>query len=334
MNKQRIVTGVLLVGGSFLLYKVGKKWFDNYWKSQAQTSLDEKPAVRWAMLLRSAINPSGVSLLKQTDGTSEEAIFSLAKQITKLDEVSSAYKDLYQDNLLDDLQRELSLEDYQKVLNIITSSTNRTGGASENYASKGNLIVTKKEVYLRTSPEASTHGAIYESSKSNNIFRLAKAGEFIGYATGRQQYDEKNNVKFIEVGYLIKGDAAPESLKKYNGKQFKYWVSSSSAYVDIFKNYAPFYAQSPALKNTTAYMKPLDFYNTLKGFSRAYVISSMPCIILDESFEFKSFVAENILLGEKIMSIQNEDKHWIQFLTVDGYLRWVDSSKARITRHD
>ena len=107
MDKQKIITGVLVAGGSFLAYKIGKKLWNEYLKSQAQTSLDEKPAVRWAMLLRSAINPSGVSWLKQTDGTSEQDIFSIAKEITKLDEVVSAYKDLYQDNLLDDLQREL-----------------------------------------------------------------------------------------------------------------------------------------------------------------------------------------------------------------------------------
>ena len=152
MDKQRIVTGVILAGGSFLLYKVGKKLWEDYLKSQAQSSADEKPAVRWAMLLRSAINPSSISWLKQTDGSNEEAIFSIAKQITKLDEVASAYKDLYQDNLLDDLGRELSLEDYQKVLNIVTSSVNRTGGATEIYASKGNLIVTKKRCVFKNQP--------------------------------------------------------------------------------------------------------------------------------------------------------------------------------------
>lgn len=334
MNKQKLVTGVLIAGGSYLLYKAGRKLWNDFLKSQSQFSVDEKPAVKWAMLLRSAINPSSISLLKQTDGTNEEAIFSIAKQITKIDEVASAYKVLYQDNLLDDLQRELSLEDYQKVLNIVTSSVNRTGGAAEIYASKGNLIVTKKDVFLRTSPDASSHGAIYESSKSNNIFRLAKAGEFIGYATGKQQYDEKNNVKFIEVGYLIKGDTAPTSVKKYDGKRFKYWVSSSSLYVDIFKNYAPFYDGYPKLKNTTAYMKPLDFYGSLKGISNGLVISKTPCNVLDESFNWKAKVGDNILLGKNIMSIKNENKHWVQFLTIDGNLRWVDSTKVRITRND
>lgn len=308
MDKQKVITGVLIAGGSFLAYKIGKKLWNDHLKSQAQNSLDEKPAVRWAMLLRSAINPTGVSWLKQTDGTSEQEIFNIAKEITKLDDVVNAYKDLYQDNLLDDLQRELSLDDYQKVLKLITSSANRTGGASERFANKGNLVVTKKEVFLRTSPDASSHGAIYEASKNNNIFRKANAKEFIGYATGRQQYDEKNNVKFIEVGFLIKGDKAPTSLKSMNGKQFKYWVSSSSLYVDIFKNYEPFYAQYPALKNTTAYMKPLDFYTALKGIAADMVISKLPSNILDEVFGFKAVVPSNILLGKKMMSIQNNNK--------------------------
>jgi hypothetical protein len=334
MDKQKVITGVLIAGGSFLVYNIGKKLWNEYLKSQAQTSLDEKPAVRWAMLLRSAINPTGVSWLKQTDGTLEQDIFSIAKEITKLDEVVSAYKDLYQDNLLDDLQRELSLEDYQKVLKLITSSVNRSGGASERFANKGNLLVTKKEVFLRTSPDASSHGAIYEASKNNNIFRKAGAKEFIGYATGKQQYDEKNNVKFIEVGYLVKGDKAPNNLKHMNGKSFKYWVSSSSAYVDIFKNYEPFYKEYPALKNTTAYLKPLDFYGSLKGLNAEMVISKIPSTILDESFGFKSLVPSNILLGKNIMTIQNNNKHWTQFLTIDGNLRWVDSSQVRITRYD
>lgn len=334
MDKQKIITGVLVAGGSFLAYKIGKKLWNEYLKSQAQTSLDEKPAVRWAMLLRSAINPSGVSWLKQTDGTSEQDIFSIAKEITKLDEVVSAYKDLYQDNLLDDLQRELSLGDYQKVLQLITSSVNRTGGASERFANKGNLVVTKKEVFLRTSPDASSHGALYESSSKNNIFRKAAANEFIGYATGKQQYDEKNDVKFIEVGYLVKGDKAPNNLKHINGKPFKYWVSSSSNYVDIFKNYEPFFKEYPTLKNTTAYLKPIDFYSSLKGLNAEMVISKTPSTILDESFGFKSLVPSNILLGKNIMTIKNSNNYWTQFLTIDGNLRWVDSSQVRIKRYD
>ena len=42
MDKQKLVTGVLLAGGSFLLYKVGKKLWEEYLKSQAQNSADEK----------------------------------------------------------------------------------------------------------------------------------------------------------------------------------------------------------------------------------------------------------------------------------------------------
>jgi hypothetical protein len=119
-----------------------------------------------------------------------------------------------------------------------------------------------------------------------------------------------------------------------NGKSFKYWVSSSSAYVDIFKNYEPFYKEYPALKNTTAYLKPLDFYGSLKGLNAEMVISKIPSTILDESFGFKSLVPSNILLGKNIMTIQNNNKHWTQFLTIDGNLRWVDSSQVRITRYD
>jgi hypothetical protein len=54
---------------------------------------------------------------------------------------------------------------------------------------------------------------------NKNIIRLAKPGEFLGYATGRQAFDEVNNVKFIEVK-TTKGSAGTSFFISPNELEF------------------------------------------------------------------------------------------------------------------
>mgnify|MGYP006197051665 FL=1 len=180
-NRGKIINGLLVVGGVYLAYRFGKKIIGDINKTAAQAQTDDKPSVRQAMTLRNAMNRSGVSWMMSSDGTNEQLILDTARQISDLDEVSKNYRDLYQSNLLDDLQRELSAEDYSKFLTLVSSnpgkSTKKGSAPPVTFAKKSQLVVAKKAVTIRSSPDASNHGAFYEVFSEKNIIRTAKAGE-------------------------------------------------------------------------------------------------------------------------------------------------------------
>ena len=326
-NQSKIVNGVLVIGGIYLTYRLGKNLITALNKSDAQNKADDSAEVRQAMALRSAMNPTGISWMMSFDTTNTDTVLDTAKTITNLDSVQAAYKSLYQDNLLDDLQGELSASDYQKFLTIVSSNakkdTSNGGSAAVQFAKPNQLIVAKKAVTLRSSPDATNHGAFYEVFSAKNIIRQAKPGEFLGYATGRQQFDEVNNVKFIEVAYVINAASAPAAYKSKNKVRVSFWVSSSSLYVDILPYYKNMYDAYPATKSFTGWMKPQDYF-TLKGIPMPRLLTKINTPVLNEHLVPVALAQPNMILGKLIMSINTGKGEFLQFKTVDNTLRWVD----------
>ena len=326
-NQSKIVNGVLVIGGIYLSYRLGKNLIAALNKSDAQNKADDSPEVRQAMALRSAMNPSGVSWMMSFDTTNSASVIETAKTLTNLDNVQTAYKNLYQDNLLDDLQGELSAGDYQKFLTIVSSNskkdTSNGGSAAVQFAKANQLVVAKKAVTLRSSPDATNHGAFYEVFSAKNIIRQAKAGEFLGYATGRQQYDDVNNVKFIELAYVINAPSAPAAYKSKNKVRVSYWVTSSNLYVDIFPYYKNMYDTYPGTKSYTGWMKPQDFF-TLKGIPMPRLLTRINTPVLNERLVAIDLARANTILGRLIMSMNTGSGEFLQFQTVDNTLRWVD----------
>ncbi|MBU6158720.1 MAG: hypothetical protein KGP35_06775 [Bacteroidetes bacterium] len=342
-NRNKLVNGLLIAGGAYLVYRVGKKIIANMNKSAAQSKADDSPSVRQAMTFRTAMNPSGISWLMSTDGTNEDLIFDTAKQVTNLDEVSSSYKDLYQSNLLDDLQRELSSEDYSKFLTLVSVNPKKVkkkgATAPVTFAQKSNLVVAKKEVTIRKSPDASNHGAFYEVFSNKNIIRVAKPGEFLGYATGNQHFDEVNNVKFIEVGFVVNGAKAPGSYKAMDKKKITYWVSSSSNYVEIFDYYKQMFDSYPTTLSATPWMKPLDFFEaaprkdkSVKGLSikPARLLSVAEVQILNERMQPIDTADRNMLLGVLEMTMKVGAEKYYKFITVQNRKRWANARNIKI----
>lgn len=318
----------MLVGGVFITYFLGKKIINGIQKSSTQDAADDSPSVRQAILLRSAMNRSGVALFKSSDGTNEGQILDTAFTITNLDEVRLSYKNLYQDNLLDDLQSELSADDYQKFLTLVSSNKDKKGSKSPiQFASAGNLIVAKKEVVLRSSPDASNHGAVYEVLSKNTMLRTATPGEFLGYATGKQSFDVKNNVKFIEVGFVINGSKAPTNLKSQNKKKTLFWVSSSASFVEEFTSYKSMFELYPDTQRLTPWMKPLHFFDAvLKGIPLPRLLTTSIASVLDEQFQVIAIVQPNTLLGKMTQWIDtNTNERFYKFTSVDNTQRWVNA---------
>jgi len=329
-NPKRILVGGVVVGvGGFLLYKLGKKIVDDLKHNGTENKADDSPEVRQAMNFRSGINPSGISWMKTFDSLNYDMIMDTAKTVTNLDAVSTAYKNLYTDDLLADLQRELNPENYQRLLTLISSNANKKGGASPvKFAKKNGLIVSIGEAFIRSSPDASYHGSIYEISDKKNIIRKAKVGEFLGYATGKQSFDLKNNVKFIEVGYVVKKDGLPANMKSKAGMKVSYWISSSTNYIAQFDYYNDMLTQYPNLQSEVAYRKPLDFYSGVKGVSGNQaipVITKRKTYVLDEKMQPLISVQAGTLLGVYLMSLNTGTTNFVQFRTIDNTERWVNA---------
>jgi hypothetical protein len=326
-NQSKIINGVLVIGGIYLTYRLGKNIITSLNKSDAQNKADDSPEVRQAMALRSAMNPSGISWMMSFDTTNTSTVMDSAKTITNLDNVQTAYKNLYQDNLLDDLQSELTSSDYQKFLTIISANSKKDtsggGSAAVQFAKPNQLIVAKKAVTLRSSPDATNHGAFYEVFSAKNIIRQAKPGEFLGYATGRQQFDDVNNVKFIEVAYVINAASAPPAYKSKNKVRVSFWVSSSVLFMDIFPYYKNMFDAYPSTKNYTSWMKPQDFF-TLKGIPMPRLLTKINTPVLNENLTPIAVAQPNTILGRLIMSMKTGKGEFLQFQTVDNTLRWVD----------
>ncbi len=326
-NQSKIINGVLVIGGIYLTYRLGKNIITSLNKSDAQNKADDSPEVRQAMALRSAMNPSGISWMMSFDTTNTSTVMDSAKTITNLDNVQTAYKNLYQDNLLDDLQSELTSSDYQKFLTIISANSKKDtsggGSAAVQFAKPNQLIVAKKAVTLRSSPDATNHGAFYEVFSAKNIIRQAKPGEFLGYATGRQQFDDVNNVKFIEVAYVINAASAPPAYKSKNKVRVSFWVSSSVLFVDIFPYYKNMFDVYPSTKNYTSWMKPQDFF-MLKGIPMPRLLTKINTPVLNENLTPIAVAKPNTILGRLIMSMKTVKGEFLQFQTVDNSLRWVD----------
>jgi hypothetical protein len=327
-TQQKVIRGLVIAGGLYLGYRLTNKALLLWRERQTSALADERAEVRQAMGLRSAMNPSGISWLMWSDGTNENAISQIASQIQDLDFVATSYRNLYGDDLLKDLQSELSTSQFNAFLQTVsnnrinTQSGNASGQSSTGaYTAPQRLVVAKQSVFVRTSPDASYHGAWYEIGENQNIFKSAKTGEFIGYATGKQHFDSKNNVKFIEVAYKI-GPLAPASLKSKIGITRLLWVSASANYTDQFTTVAAMEARYPTTKGVTKYYLPITGLGWLSA-PGSRVITRQTTKVMDQQFRGIAMVKPGVLMGYPVMSLDGHDAHFTLVRTLEGNDRWL-----------
>lgn len=334
-QQQSVLRGLMIAGGLYLGYRVTSKAIKNLRSRNTSVLADQSPEVRQAMGLRSAMNPSGVSWLMWSDGTNEDAIAQIASQITNLDAVATAYRNLYGKELIQDLQGELSTDKFNAFLQTISNNriNNSSGSSGSSTSSSGaytapqRMIVAKRSVFVRTSPDASYHGAWYEVGENKNIYKTASPGEFIGYATGKQHFDSKNNVKFIEVAFRV-GAGAPGSLASKVGQSILLWISASSNYIAQFTSESALAQAYPNARNQLSYMLPIPGLGWLSA-PGSRVITNEAAMVLGEKFQPIAHVPEDVLLGYPVMSLDGNAMHYTLVRTLEGADRWINSNHIR-----
>ena len=331
-----LTKGLLLAGGLLLSYHLGKKLVAEWQRSGAEKQADDSLEVQQAMLLRMAMNPSGISWMRTFDTTQVDKVLEIGQNITNLDAVAKAYKDLYRDSLLADLQSELSSDQYQRFITLVSANpakqqTSSGSSPTVQFAKPQVLIVAKKEVFIRSTPDASYHGSFYEQFSDKNILRTAKPGEFLGYATGIQSFDQKNNVKFIRVGFSVLGPAAPLEWKKRHQEKVSFWVSSSANYVEQFSSETAMQKAYPGTEFYTRWMKPIGYFESgMNGSSAIGLVSTGHLTVFDETLQPIGHASPNMLLGILEMEMRNGKDTYYRFLTENNLQRWVKSHQVKL----
>ncbi len=248
---KKVLGGLLLAGGIWLGYRMVSNSLKTYKAQSVASQADQSEEVRQAVSIRTALNPSGISWLVWADGTQDAFLSKLSREIRNWPGVLKAYQSLYQRDLIKDLQSELSSKEldafFQGLVSGQINESNQTSSTAQGaYTRAGRLIVARQNVLVRTSPDASYQGNWWELREKNNIHRTARKGELIGYATGRQFFDAKNNVKFIEIGFEVSSQPSFTPYLDDAGKRFLLWVSASSLYTDQFDRAQEMLSRYPA----------------------------------------------------------------------------------------
>ena len=125
--------GAVAIGAAFF---IGRKIYKETRKNRSEKRFT--PEGQQALLLRSAMNPWGVSWLRWMDGTEEENIYNVAAQITNFKKVAKEYQSLFNRPLVQDLQKELKTEEYEKFMAIVNNNGLPTYDPPAQGTGKGN----------------------------------------------------------------------------------------------------------------------------------------------------------------------------------------------------
>jgi len=306
------VKAVLIGGAVYGLHVL----YQQYQKDHTEQQVEQKPEVGQAMAIYSAMNPSGMEWMRKMDGTNTEAIFATANEISDLNKVTAAYKQMYNSSMLDDLRQELSPDDYTKFLNTLkfsTTNTNKgTANKPKNDFKSGTALITKLQSNLRKTPKN-----ISKYSLNNNIIKLADAGKIIGFATGKTQFD---NGTGTGVGTLY---IEVKSVALDTNKLITFWVAASQLQAISKADY-------DARKYPFFFVNEKDALSGIEGYNKR-VIAFQSAPIMDEKFKMIGIASPLQVLGYSIMELNDKKgNEYIKFITNQKKQHWVNKKFVQV----
>lgn len=297
------INKLIKIGAGVALFFIGRKMLKNKAEDSADSQIDKKPSAGQARALNAAMNPSGVDWMRTFDTTNTDAIYSIAPQITNLDEVKDFYKAQTQGRVLhEDLINELGAEGYDKFLAL---STKGKSGSPKYSTTRTDIpanlwVVTSLDANIRITAKKESPYA-----PNNNIVKLVTKGKSVGITTGKYAYDEPNDVTFIEFWTL----GAKGTDKHY------FYVAKSQ--VELLTK-----AQKDAREKTgkLPYELLAGIYDELK----TQIISIRPTTIYAEDFRPLGTIPSNLIVGFQILNLTTKNGTFIKLQTVQGLIRWVN----------
>ncbi len=300
---------LIKAGAGLVLAWLGSKLIKNLKKDTTESQVENDPAVGQAQGLRVAMNPSGNEWMRKIDGTSLEAIFKIAKEITDLEAVRKAYKNLYTTSLYEDLQGDLSASDYQKFLAYATKGK----AGSQNYAPRRADIIPN--YWLITTADANIRKTPVKESKYNplnNILKIVSVGKIIGVTTGKFVFDEPNDVVFIEF--------------------WTYTTKKEKKTFYVAKSQVELVSQKDKLERDKKGKTPLEILEGIDNLEtpQQEVISISEAEIYTENFKPIGFTPKGVIVGFPMLTLDTGKGKYIKLKTVQGLVRWIKADKAVI----
>jgi len=144
----KLITALIVsVAGGLAVWQL-KKFLSN-----SESKQINEPEVQLASRIRTAVNPSGVSWLINTDTTDEYSLYQIAKEINEqknFDKVAKSYQRQFSETLESRLRTEFDPNEYNKFFSIINTGTElidqpSEGKSADNKAADGSWDSLKKE---------------------------------------------------------------------------------------------------------------------------------------------------------------------------------------------
>lgn len=158
-----------------------------YRQAQAYSQAGTDPNTSMAIQVRQACNPSGIKMLVDMDGTWESDLMLVADQITNVNAVNVAYVNLYNENMFERLEKELTSTKFQEWMRRAQSAPTTIPSPSYN---------TPVEVY------ALRDTVVLSDTDSTKVAKRVKAGESIG--TRIKAFSISNKMGGKNLYYLVR----------------------------------------------------------------------------------------------------------------------------------
>ncbi|MFQ3578566.1 MAG: hypothetical protein SNJ71_00315 [Bacteroidales bacterium] len=174
-----------------------KKAIKNKRADNTNAQITDNRAIQSAQILRSAMNPSGVSWLRNIDGTNADVIMNEAKIIADFADVQKQYKKMFNDDLTEDLRQELSVEKYNQFLEQIKKNVVIKG--------KDGKTTVDMQATGQTQAAADNAALFFVSKKKTGLYKSGIAGimqhvedvEPLSYLpSGNGRINIKNNTSY------------------------------------------------------------------------------------------------------------------------------------------
>jgi len=344
-------TYVFYAGAAVAAFFGGRHMWRKWQEYREGKDVDDDPNARVAGKLQKYLDQG---FLKSMFINRDPEILDLAKEIQDWDEVMKSYKKLSRGGNLDaDLRSALGDDNYQKFLNTFKFKKKdpKTGELLEAKLKfkAGDHVVAKSDVNIRKTPvipspkgtasQVVSHIPLVNVivpavAKKANIIILAKAGNYLGVATGRSEFDNSpaagaQGVLFMEISIPTRDRISKPA------EWLKVWVAASQ--VDLT---TPEKALQMVKDKRVASISQAE-YNAastqLGGLAdtnfRKEVVTIAPAEVLYPNMQRVRFARAGIVLGhyngemaEKCMN----GKSWVQFRTIQDQIRWVDRTKVKL----
>lgn len=155
---QYTILGLVL----FVLIQRQAKAYREWLASQKAGS---DPNSAFAIRIRQAVNPSGIDWLIDIDTTLEGDLMVIADEISDVDKVARAYYDLYGENLVKRLEKELNSTKYAEWSRRANTPPTKTQDNS--------FDLGKEVAAIRDTP-------IFSETDSSDVLWIAKSGSTLG----------------------------------------------------------------------------------------------------------------------------------------------------------